>query len=158
MIEDILNGKSIEAQDAVGVNTAISKLEEAYFLAVETGRDADFNRKSLFKNILATLFPYLKLKWASEVAKAQAKGKKMDSFENFLSFLTIQKRIASEMQKLDSEKSEKPTKNKNKPESKEKKRGRFRESRGKDKTKAQREPETGARRMFPVRRRETLAT
>ena len=121
MIEDILSGKTLEARDAVGINTAISKLEEAYFLAVETGRDADFNRKSLFRNVLTSLFPYLKIKWASEVAKAQALGKSLDKFEDFLRFLTVQKRVASEMQKLsvESEKSEKPTKTSKKPSQKE---------------------------------------
>ena len=112
MIEDILSGKPLEARDAVAINTAVSKLEEAYFLAVETGRDADFNRNSLFKNILSSLFPYLTIKWAAEVAKAQNKGKRLDTFEDFLCFLQVQKRVATVMRKLtsDPEKSEKSTK------------------------------------------------
>ena len=117
MIDDILSGKVIESRDAVGINSAVSKLEEAYFLAVETGRDADFNRRSLFKNILNNLFPYLKLKWASEVTKALEKGEACDQFEHFLRFLTRQKRIASEMYKLstDAENDSKSAKSDKKP-------------------------------------------
>ena len=37
MLEELLKGKPIESKDAVGMNKAISKLEEAFFLAVETG-------------------------------------------------------------------------------------------------------------------------
>ena len=117
MIEDILSGKPLRARDAVGINSAISKLEEAYFLAVETGRDADFNRKSLFRSIIETLFPHLMTKWASEVAKVQTRGKSIDKFEDFLDFLNIQKRAASEMQKFtrDPEKSEESNKSNKKP-------------------------------------------
>ena len=123
MIEDILAGKRLDARDAVGISTAISKLEEAYFLAVETGRDADFNRNSLFKNILSSLFPYLTIKWAAEVAKAQNKGKRLDTFEDFLCFLQVQKRVATVMRKLtsDPEKSEKSTKTNKKSVQKEEK-------------------------------------
>ena len=117
MIEDILSGKPLEARDAVAINTAVSKLEEAYFLAVETGRDADFNRKSLFRNILESRFPFLMTKWAGEIAKAETKGETSRTFEDFLRFLSIQKRVASEMQKhsKDSEKSEKPSKSGRRP-------------------------------------------
>ena len=123
MIDDILSGKVIEARDAVGINSAVSKLEEAYFLAVETGRDADFNRRSLFKNILNNLFPYLKIKWASEVTKALEKGEACDKFEHFLRFLTRQKRIASEMHKLsmDAENDSKSGKSDKKPVRKDRK-------------------------------------
>ena len=121
MIEDILSDKPLKAHDAVGINAAISKLEEAYFLAVETDRDADFNRRSLFRNILSTLFPHLISKWSSEVARAQAKGKKLDRFEDLLSFLTIQKHHASEMQRFsaDPERSEKSSKSQKKTAQKE---------------------------------------
>ena len=125
MLEDILSGKRLEPRDAVGISTAISKLEEAYFLAVETGRDADFNRNSLFKNILTTLFPHLTIKWAAEVAKAQDRGEKRETFEDFLHFLSIQKRVATMMRKLTSEteKPEKSTKTNKKPVQKEDKDG-----------------------------------
>ena len=89
MLEELLKGKPIESKDAVGMNKAISKLEEAFFLAVETDRDGDFNRKSLFQLILSELFPQLKTRWASEVAKALTRGKTMNKFEDFLSFLTM---------------------------------------------------------------------
>merc|ERR1712087_645198 len=96
MLEVLLKGKTIENNDAVGMNMAISKLEEAFFLAVETERDADFNRKSLFRTILGNMFPHLKNKWANKVAQAQTKGKPMNKFEDFLTFLTIQKKVAFE--------------------------------------------------------------
>ena len=61
-------------------------LEEAFFLAVETDRDGDFNRKSLFRLILSELFPQLKTRWASEVVKALTRGKTMNKFEDFVVF------------------------------------------------------------------------
>ena len=115
MLEDIMSGQPLEARDSVGINKTVSKLEEAYFLAVETGRDADFNRKSLFRNILHARLPSLKSKWASRVAKAQTKGENLEKFEDFLRFLTMEKHHAAEMKKLNrepekAEKSSKPTK------------------------------------------------
>ena len=103
MLEELLKGKAIESNDAVGMNMAISKLEEAFFLAVETERDGDFNRKSLFRTILSNMFPHLRNKWATEVAKAQTKGKTMDKFEDFLTFLTVQKKVACEVEQLEVE-------------------------------------------------------
>ena len=103
MLEELLKGKTIENNDAVGMNMAISKLEEAFFLAVETERDGDFNRKSLFRTILSNMFPHLRNKWATEVAKAQTKGKTMDKFEDFLTFLTVQKKVACEVEQLEVE-------------------------------------------------------
>ena len=104
----------MRCSDAVGINTAVSKLEEAYFLAVETDRDADFNRPSLFRNVLCALFPHLRSKWASKVAEAQTKGEKLDKFEDFVRFLNVQKHHAAEMKRMPdqerSEKSSKPTK------------------------------------------------
>ena len=103
MLEELLKGKTIENNDAVGMNMAISKLEEAFFLAVETDRDADFNRKSLFRTILSNMFPHLRNRWATEVAKAQTRGKTMDKFEDFLAFLTVQKKAACEIEQLEVE-------------------------------------------------------
>ena len=100
LLEDILSGGSLEADDPVGIDYAVSRLEDRYFLAVETGRDADFNRKSFFRVIIMTLFPHLKSKWASELAEAQTNGRSLYSFEDFLKFLTIQKYVAYEMQKF----------------------------------------------------------
>merc|ERR1739838_86425 len=52
MLQGLLQGKALKQNDAAGMDMAISKLEEAFFLAVETDRDGDFNRRSLFKTII----------------------------------------------------------------------------------------------------------
>ena len=54
----------------------------------------------------------MRSKWASKVSEAQTKGEKLDKFEDFLRFLTIQKHHAAEMKKFnpDAEKSEKASK------------------------------------------------
>ena len=107
MLEELLKGGPIDQKDAIGLNKLISGTEGVYFLAEETDRASDFNRKSLFKTVLDKKIPHLKGKWANEIAKAQLKGKDMNTFEEFLKFLTMQKRVAAELQELEGEKKEK---------------------------------------------------
>ena len=101
MLQGLLQGKALKQNDAAEMDMAISKLEEAFFLAVETDRDGDFNRRSLFKTIITALFPHLRAKWGVWIAKALENGKTVTKFEDFLAFLTYQKRIAYEVQRLE---------------------------------------------------------
>jgi hypothetical protein len=101
MLEEVLKGKALKPNDAVGMDLAVSKLENVYALAVGTDRDGDFNRKSLFKTVLTTLFPHLKVKWGAWLAKTREQGKTVIKFEDFLSFLTVHKRRAYEVQRLE---------------------------------------------------------
>ena len=101
MLEELLKGKALKQNDAVGMDLAVSKLESVYVLAVETDRDGDFNRKSLYKTVVTTLFPHLKVKWGAWLTKAHEQGKTVTKFEDLLNFLTAQKRRAYEVQKLE---------------------------------------------------------
>ena len=69
-----------------------------YFLAVETDRDSDFNRTSLFKRILSNNLPHLKFGWASHIEKKELRK---PTFEDFLVFLSLQRKIAMRCAELD---------------------------------------------------------
>ena len=51
--------------------------------------------------------PHLRAKWANEVARAKIREKDLNTFEDFLKFLMVQKRVATELQELEGEKKEK---------------------------------------------------
>ena len=102
MLEELLAGETIEPNDAAGVNTFVSTLEETYFLAVETNRDAEFHRKSLHKQIIVRKLAFLKKKFATQIAERH-NTRKAWRFEAFLALLTVHKRMSTEMQELETE-------------------------------------------------------
>ena len=112
MMEELLKGGPLAPKDAVAMNKFISETEGVYFLAEETGRSSDFNKKSLFTTILDKKVPHLKWRWASAMGKAEEEGKKLNTFEDFLKFLLVQKRVSSHWQDMDSERA-KTTRNEN---------------------------------------------
>ena len=55
MLADLMSGPAIDKKDASAIDMFISRLEESYFLALDTDRDSDFNRISLYKRVLSEL-------------------------------------------------------------------------------------------------------
>ena len=100
MLTDVLKGNKIDIKDASGANLFISRVEEIYHLALETHREEDFNRRSIYKRILLAKLPHLKAKWGAFVGK---NDEKTMTFVEFLEFLTISRRIATECDDLDDE-------------------------------------------------------
>ena len=100
MLTDVLKGNKIDSKDAIGANLFISRVEEIFHLALETKREDDFNRRSIYKRILAMKLPHLKSKWGAFVGK---NDEKTMTFVEFLEFLTISRRIATECDDLDDE-------------------------------------------------------
>ena len=98
MLADAMSRGVLARKDAEGINVFISKLEEVYFLAVETDRDGDFHRTSLFKMILTNNLPHLKFSWATHVEKKELRR---PTFEDFLVFLSLQRKIATRASELD---------------------------------------------------------
>ena len=98
MLADAMSRGILARKDAEGINVFISKLEEVYFLAVETDRDGDFHRTSLFKMILTNNLPHLKFSWATHVEKKELRR---PTFEDFLIFLSLQRKIATRASELD---------------------------------------------------------
>ena len=83
MLADLMSGSAINKKDASALDMFISRLEESYFLALDTGRDSDFNRISLYKRILAEKLPFLTHPWGTLKAK---RGGKNLHFAIFWSF------------------------------------------------------------------------
>ena len=103
MLADLMSGPAINKKDASAIDMFISRLEESYFLALDTERDSDFNRISLYKRILAEKLPFLTNPWGILKAK---KGWKKPTFCDFLEFLALQRIIAQNMADLAIEKPE----------------------------------------------------
>ena len=95
MLAGVLRGEAIERENAEATNEFICKVERVYSLALETDRDRDFDRKSLMRTILGTKLPFLLEKWSYHVSKNTDKILK---FGDFLGFLAVQKRAATELQ------------------------------------------------------------
>ena len=106
MMADLMSGSVINRKDADALDLFISRLEEIYFLALDTDRDSDFNRFSLYKRILAEKLPFLTHPWGTLMAK---RGWKKPSFCDFLEFLALHRTIAQNVAELAVEKTE-PTK------------------------------------------------
>ena len=98
MLADAMSEGMLDCKDAKGINMFVCKLEEVYCLAVETDRDIDFNRTSLFKRILSYNLPHLKFGWASHIEKKELRK---PTFEDFLVFLSLQRKIAMRCAELD---------------------------------------------------------
>ena len=98
MLADAMSKGMLNKKDAEGINVFISKLEAAYFLAVETDRDGDFHRTSLFKFILTNSLPHLKYNWATYIEKKELKR---PTFEDFLKFLSLHRKIATRCSELE---------------------------------------------------------
>ena len=92
MMSDILQGGKIDVKDATGTILFISRVEEVYNLALETKREDDFNRRSLYNRIMMAKLPHLRLKWATCTSKRDD----AITFPEFLEFLVGQKRISSD--------------------------------------------------------------
>ena len=65
---------------------------------METDRDIDFNQTSLFKLILSNNLPHLKFGWASHIEKKELRK---PTFEDFLVFLSLQRKIAMRCAELE---------------------------------------------------------
>ena len=69
---------------------------------METNRDAEFHRKSLHKQIIVRKLPFLKKKFATQIAEGH-NTRKAWRFEPFLALQTVHKRMSTEMQELETE-------------------------------------------------------
>ena len=103
MLTDLMSGPAINKKDVNEIDMFISRLEESYFLALDTDRDSDFNRISLYKRVLSEKLPFLTNPWGILKAK---KGWKKPTFCDFLEFLSLQRTIAQNVAELAVDKTE----------------------------------------------------
>ena len=94
MLGSVMKGETIETNDYDAINGFICQVEDVYVLAQETGRDKDFNRSLIIRQILNRKLPFLKWKWATHVVE---KGLNSNEFSHFMEFLRRQERVAREM-------------------------------------------------------------
>ena len=90
MLADLLHGSPLARKDSSGLNMFLSRLEETYYVALDTHRDEDFNRVSLIDRILNEKLPFFTDKWSTLRTK---KGWKRPTFIDFLKFLKFQHRV-----------------------------------------------------------------
>ena len=98
MIASITSGEAIKANDHETIAEFTLKLEEVFSLAVETDRDADFNRDAIYKKILTSKLPFLLSKWAWHLSK---RGLKNPKFEDLMSFLSTNMEAAELLKEYD---------------------------------------------------------
>ena len=98
MLASILEGDSIGAQAHDAICEFTLKLEEVFTMAVETGRDADFNREAIYKKVLTLKLPFLRNKWAWHLTK---RGLKKPKFEDLMSFLLLNMKATELLQEYD---------------------------------------------------------
>ena len=94
MLQDLLDGDEIDLKDSNEIAWFTTKLEQAYYSAVQTGRDATFNRQYLIRKIIAWKLPYLKRSWSQKVYQASCEGREIKEFKEFLDFLNYYEDLA----------------------------------------------------------------
>ena len=100
MLADAMSKGVIGVKDAEGINIFVAQVEEVYALASETDRDQDFHRTSLYRAILSECLPHLKQAWATHIEKKELSR---PSFEDFLKFLSMQRKIARRFSELNAD-------------------------------------------------------
>ena len=94
MLSGVLKGEAIKKHEYEKAQEFILKVEEVYTMAVETNRQADFNRNSIIKRILQEKLPFLKEKWSWHATRRQTEDLE---FKQFLEFLLLHMRAATKM-------------------------------------------------------------
>ena len=98
MLAGVLQGETLAKQDFQGVNEFICTVEDIFTLAIETGRQNDFDCRSIYHSILNSKLPFLCEKWSNLIGKSGGEEK---TFPQFLTFLTEFRESASEFHDMD---------------------------------------------------------
>ena len=77
----------------------VTELENTYYLAMDTGRAEEFNRRALYGEILEKKLPHYKYKWSVKWSKNEdMKGNPL-FFIDFLDYLKSSVRVAKDMER-----------------------------------------------------------
>ena len=101
MLEDVMEGEKIPSKDLVAVDEFVAKLEAIYFLALDTDRAGQFDRKSLFESILANKLPQFKHKWIVKWSREELTDGQSLGFLDFIDYLKTAVRIARNVSRCD---------------------------------------------------------
>ena len=87
MLEDLLIGEKVPQKDLVAVDKFVSSLEAIYYVALDTGRAGEFEKKSLFELVLLNKLPQFRYKWIIKWSKNEEDEGVSLTFLDFLSYL-----------------------------------------------------------------------
>jgi len=97
MLESLMVGDKINQKDIVAVDKFVSSLEAIYYVALDTDRAEEFDRKSLFESVLKDKLPQFRREWIKKWSKNEQKEGSKLTFLDFLSFLNDSVTIARNM-------------------------------------------------------------
>jgi hypothetical protein len=94
MLETLMAGEKIPQKDTLAVDEFVTSLGAVYYVAVDTDRAEEFDKKSLFDSVIENKLPHFRHEWAKKWAKNEVnKGPKI-CFPDFLSHLSMAVKIA----------------------------------------------------------------
>merc|ERR1712015_260086 len=94
MLETLMAGEKIPQKDTLALDEFVTGLGAVYYIAVDTDRADEFDKKSLFDSIIENKLPHLRYEWAKKWSKNEVvKGPKI-CFPDFLSYLSKAVKIA----------------------------------------------------------------
>ena len=94
MLEEILQGKAVQARNPSTLLDFYAKLLSVYTLAEETGRAADFETPTTIDSILKRKVPFLADKWCKKAVKHFALHEIELSFKQFLEFINEERSLS----------------------------------------------------------------
>ena len=101
MLEDLMGGDKIPQKDLDAVEEFVAKLESVYYLALDTGRSDQFDKKTLFEGILANKLPQFKHKWIVRWSRKEQANGPLIFFIDFIDYLKTAVRIARNLDRCD---------------------------------------------------------
>ena len=87
MLDEVLQGKTIDEKDHNGLLDFYAKLTSVHSLACETDKGSDFENKLVVKTIIEKKLPHMKVKWARKAVKYKLANKSEMSFAQFLEYI-----------------------------------------------------------------------
>ena len=94
MLEEILQGKAVQARDPSTLLDFYAKLLSVYTLAEETGRAADFETPTTIDSILKRKVPFLADKWCKKAVKHFSLHEIELTFKEFLDFINDERSLS----------------------------------------------------------------
>ena len=94
MLEEILQGKVVQARDPSTLLDFYAKLLSVYTLAEETGRAADFETPTTIDSILKRKVPFLADKWCKKAVKHFSLHETELNFREFLEFINDERSLS----------------------------------------------------------------
>ena len=95
MLEEVLQGKTIDEKDHGGILDFYARLISIHSLATEYGKAAEFENKLVVKAIIERKLPFIKDKWARKAVKhIRANGSEL-KFADFLDFIDDEQSISN---------------------------------------------------------------